>query len=195
MLGLSVASERAWVEVARDALPALLVDHAHCELKAAQSALSLVAKYGHQAPAMVQPLQALASEELAHLRAVRQVLAQRGETLSFPEANPYVSALRTRTLAFGDTHVPPLLDRLLLSALIEARSCERFTLLSQGLVHERLRGMYRGLLASEARHHRLFRALAEQHFGEARVRARYRKLAQMEGEVVAGLSCAPRIHG
>lgn len=194
MLGLLTPTNPVWVEAVEGDLDRLLSDHAHCELKAAQSALSLVARYGGEMPRMVEPLVALATEEADHFRQVQRRIDGRGGRLEPPAVDGYVQALRSAARS-GESHAPALLDRLLVNALIEARSCERFKLLSERLASAELRAFYRALMASEAGHYRLFAGLAEEHFGVDDARARLRELARRESEVAHRLPLGPTVHG
>ncbi|HEY8432117.1 MAG TPA: tRNA isopentenyl-2-thiomethyl-A-37 hydroxylase MiaE [Sandaracinaceae bacterium] len=194
MLGLLVPTDRSWLDAVRGQLDRLLSDHAHCELKAAHSALSLVGRFGGEAPEIVAPLLALAKEETGHFDLVHRRIEERGSVLAIPASDGYVVALRRAARADHRDH-PVLLDRLLISALIEARSCERFALLADGLDSAELRGFYRGLMESEARHYRLFCRLAEQRFGFEATRARLATLAAREAEVVHALPLGPTVHG
>jgi tRNA 2-(methylsulfanyl)-N6-isopentenyladenosine37 hydroxylase len=194
MLGLLTPTDPRWVESAEANLPGLLSDHAHCELKAAVSALSLVSRFGPQHSVLVEPLSALAHEETEHFQAVTQALAGRGGQLGFQEADGYVNALWDLTKPERQSH-SVLFDRLLVSALIEARSCERFKLLSEGLKDAELAAFYRGLMESEARHYRLFCGLAEDIFGVKPARERLSVLARREAGVASALPLGPKVHG
>jgi tRNA-(ms[2]io[6]A)-hydroxylase len=194
VLGLLTPTDPAWAEAAERDLPRLLSDHAHCELKAAQSALSLLARFGGEWPELNAPLLALAHEEADHYGAVVVRLDQRGVPLSLPDTDEYVRELRRAANLDRNAGVPALLDRLLVSALIEARSCERFKVLSEHLKDESLRAFYRELMASEARHFSLFRDLAEARFGRE-ARARLEVLAVREGNLTARLPLGPTVHG
>ena len=136
-------------------------------LKAAQSALSLVARFGAEDPDLVAPLVALAHEETEHFAQVHERLRGRGTVMSHPGSDEYVAALRRAAGADRDERQDPLLDRLLVSALVEARSCERFKLLSERLADGSLRSFYRDLMVSEAKHYSLFFSLAFDRFGDA----------------------------
>lgn len=195
MLGLLSPTDPAWVEHAERDLTGLLADHAHCELKAAQSALSLLARFGGEMAELSAPLVALAHEETEHFAQVMQRLGARGGTLSLPGTDEYVALLRKASNEDRGHGFPALLDRLLVSALIEARSCERFKLLSEQLNDASLRGFYRDLMASEARHFALFRDLAEARFGAEAARARLRTLAEREGRLAEKLPLGPTVHG
>ena len=194
MLGLLEATDPAWVDAVEEDLDGLLSDHAHCELKAAQSALSLVGRYGGTHPQLVAPLLELAREEADHFGEVHARVAARGAAIGLPSPDPYVVALRAIAKA-EHPGVPVLLDRLLIASLIEARSCERFKLLSERLRSAELRAFYRDLMASEARHHRLFVSLAEEVFGAEQARARLRALAEREGSIAGALPLGPTVHG
>ncbi|MCZ7683745.1 MAG: tRNA-(ms[2]io[6]A)-hydroxylase [Sandaracinaceae bacterium] len=194
MLGLLVPTDPSWLDAARGQLDRLLSDHAHCELKAAHSALSLVGRFGGEAPEIVAPLLALAKEETGHFDQVHRRIEDRGGTLAIPASDGYVVALRRAAREDHQAH-PVLLDRLLICALIEGRSCERFALLADGLDSAELRGFYGGLMESEARHYRLFCRLAEDRFGFEAARARLSTLAAREAEVVHHLPLGPTVHG
>ncbi len=193
MLQLLQPTSGQWVSAAVNQLDRLLADHAHCEMKAAQSALSLASRHGAEAPEIVGPLTELATEEIEHFRQVHGHADRRGIRIDPPAADDYVRALMR--LARRDQQAPILLDRLLVSALIEARSCERFQLLSKRLAENELGPFYRDLMESEARHFRLFCRLAESHFGAAKARARLTLLAQYEADVAASLPLGPTVHG
>lgn len=176
-----------WIGVAVAGLDATLVDHAHCEKKAAASALKLVADHPDR-PELVRSLAKLAQEELQHFLAVLAELGRRGLGLSADEGDPYARAL-VRLVRGGEG---ALVDRLLVSALIEARSCERLHLLAGALPDARLRELYARLAQSEAGHERLFVELARRH--GAGVDARLDALAAAEARIVGELPLLPRIH-
>ncbi len=195
MLGLLKPTDPAWVQAAETDLPGLLSDHAHCELKAAQNALSMLARFGGEAAPLCEPLGALAREEAEHFAEVERKLRARGGRLGSPGPDDYVVKLRAAAAALrGDGH-PALLDRLLVAALIEGRSCERFRLLSEGLRDADLRAFYRELMASEARHFALFSTLAAECFGVDDSRARFATLAAAEADIAERLPLGPTVHG
>jgi tRNA-(ms[2]io[6]A)-hydroxylase len=195
MLALLEPTSPTWVDAAAADLPGLLSDHAHCELKAAQSALSLIGRYGGEAPVLIEPLSELAREETAHFAEVQTTLAGRGGRLGRPRRDDYVGALRAAAASDRHQDRPALLDRLLVAALIEGRSCERFKLLSERLPDSALRTFYAGLMASEARHFTLFTSLAAECFGVAESRARLRTLAAREASIAHTLPLGPTVHG
>ena len=149
MLHLQAATGSGWLPRALSDVGELLLDHAHCEQKAAGNAVALLFRYPHH-DFLMEPLAALAQEELEHFRQVLARLEARGLRFRAQRASPYAGRLRT---VVRNAEPERLLDTLLCSALIEARSCERFLLLAQGCPDPDLAGFYRGLLASEARHH------------------------------------------
>lgn len=194
MLHLLAPTDPSWVEAVESDLDRLLSDHAHCELKAAQSALSLLGRFACELPEAVPDLVALAREETAHFHEVHQRLLARGNTLPAPDVDGYVQALRAAARS-DHRDQPALLDRLLVCALIEARSCERFKLLSEKLADDDLRGFYRALMVAEARHYKLFYDLASARFGEPTARTRLATLASREAEVAHRLPLGPTVHG
>ncbi len=194
MLGLLASTDPSWVDAVEGDLDRMLQDHAHCELKAAQSALSLVARFGGDSPGLIEPLVALAREETEHFAEVERRMRERGGAMSVPEPDRYVTGLQKASRE-GAGARPLLFDRLLVSALIEARSCERFKLLASRLADASLRAFYADLMASEARHFQLFARLARERFGEQETRSRLQILAEREASLVASLPLGPTVHG
>ncbi len=186
---LRTTTDPRWIEAALADLDATLADHAHCEKKAAASAVKLVADNADK-PDLVRKLAKLAQEETQHFLGVLQELALRGRTLPPDGGDPYVQALLR--LAGGGRG--RLAEQLLVFALVEARSCERLHLLGEALPDPRLREFYRRLAQSEAGHERLFVDLARVHSGGIDVDHRLAEMADEEAAVVAGLPLLPRIH-
>jgi tRNA-(ms[2]io[6]A)-hydroxylase len=186
---LRSATGPTWLPVALGAMDRTLSDHTHLEKKAAASALKLVADHP-ELPWLVRPLARLAQEEMRHFLAVLAELGRLGHPLLPDEGDPYARRLR-RLVRGGGTD--RLVDRLLVAALIEARSCERLALLAAGLTEARLRDLYERLARSEAGHETLFLDLARTVAGEA-ADARAAELAEAEAAIVAGLPVLPRIH-
>lgn len=199
MLCLTTETDPSWALRALSDLPALLCDHAHCEMKAASNALSLAARLPDH-PAIARSLVALAKEELEHYDAVLLELMRRQIRLPPPEVDAYAAELRAATRKVGRP-APELVlaDRFLVAALIEARSCERLGLLAKALAaagEDKLAAFYEELFASEARHYRLFVDLAIEISGsEPAVRARLAELASVEGAIASRLGSAPQVHG
>jgi tRNA-(ms[2]io[6]A)-hydroxylase len=145
-------------------------------------------------PSLVEPLTALAREESEHFRLVHEQLDRRSERLGLPASDGYVTKLIAA--ARKDRHeYPTLLDKLLVAALIEGRSCERFRLLAERLPLADLRAFYRDLMVSEARHFTLFCTLATDAYGRDATRSRLTMLAAREAEIVKDLSVGPQVHG
>ena len=196
MLCLKVPTDGAWATAALRDADAVLLDHAHCELKAASNALSLVARHPGDLE-MARALSDLAREEIEHFQRVVAVLAARGVPLGSPPVDAYAAALRRAASALPRVAgVSVLVDRLLVGALIEARSCERFQLLAEaagegeGDGDGELHDLWRELLASEARHYRTFVDLAVRAAGgdRALVVARLERMAEAEGALVIALA-------
>ncbi len=178
-----------WVQVATSDLDALLDDHAHCEKKAAASALSLIVAYpAHDE--LVRRLSALALEELQHFRMVHERLLARGRSLGGDKGDPYAK----RLLALARPNRGRLTDRLLLLGLIEARSHERLGLLAENLLDPDLARFYRQLAEAESRHAEMFRELASVYHEREAVEERLSALARAEAEIVESLPILPRIH-
>jgi tRNA-(ms[2]io[6]A)-hydroxylase len=191
MLCLKVPTDSTWAAMALRDVDAVLVDHAQCELKAASNALSLAAR--HPADhALVLALTDLAREEIDHFQRVVSELAARGRVCEAPAEDEYAAELRRAVAAtVRPPRLAPLVDRLLVCSLIEARSCERFKLLSEASdPADRAGALWSELLAAEARHYRIFVDLAVRAAGgdrEATV-ARLDRLADVEGAIVSGLA-------
>ena len=207
MLCLKHPTSPRWVEAALADLDAVLVDHAHCEMKAASNALSLAVRASHS-PKVVTHLVALAEEELSHFRRVFEELARRGISLGPPPLDAYAAELRKVVRAEregtpsgnGVSATVALVDRLLVAALIEARSCERFRLLADALRESGppdLHALYHELLAAEARHFRTFVDLAHDvaRPDDRWVEARLEVVARLEGDLSSRLTSRPTIHG
>ena len=192
MLCLKVHTDDSWADTAMRDVDAVLVDHAHCELKAASNALSLVGRHPGDA-ALAHALSELAREEIEHFQRVMALLTSRRVALGPPPVDAYAAALRRAAgaLARGPS-VTALVDRLLVAALIEARSCERFQLLAEtARGHDAaLHALWRDLLAAEARHYRTFVDLAVLAAGGDRdaVSGRLEQLAEAEGAIVTALA-------
>src|ERR1700678_1104782 len=190
MLCLKVPTDGGWAKAAARDANATLVDHAHCEMKAATNALSLATRHSGDLE-LVLALSAVAREEIEHFARVVTILAERGVALGPPAVDEYAAELRRATSAGArDRVLPPIVDRLLVGALIEARSCERFHLLAAVTKDETLRALWNELLASEARHYRTFVDLAVRAAGGERrgVLGRLDRLAPAEGAIVLALA-------
>jgi len=190
MLSLASSTEPAWAARALASLDEVLIDHAHCEKKAAGMAVRLLFSYPHHA-FLQAPLARLAREELAHFEEVLAALHARGLRLRPQRPAPYAGRLRERVRR---SEPERLVDLLLCSALIEARSCERFGLLARAVAEPSLARFYAGLLEAEARHHRVYLDLAAEALPRERVRARLAELAAHEACVLSQASDLARLH-
>jgi tRNA-(ms[2]io[6]A)-hydroxylase len=187
---LQSRTDGRWLQVALADLDAVLLDHAHCEKKAALSAMSLVSAYPHLTE-LVSRCVRLAQEELRHFQQVHERILERGLRLGRDFGDPYAQELARLVRSGGPGR---LTDRLLVCSLIEARSCERLDLLASGLNDQSLAGFYRTLARAEAGHFVLFTDLARFYDEPAAVEARLLELAREEAGIVAGLPIEPRIH-
>ena len=181
------------VEALRSPLE-LLNDHAHLEKKAAANALELLNRWPEPNPPenWVSAMTAIARDEVEHLSAVCRLLARRGGRLSRSHRNDYAS--RLRDLVRKGAGPGELVDRLMVSALIEARSCERFLLLAEACDDPELAKLYRGLWASEHGHYRTFIQLAEQIQPADRVAQRWDEMLDAEAAIIARQDPGPRMH-
>lgn len=172
----------------------LLADHLYLEKKAAANALELVHRWPEGGPAAdwILPLAAIAADETVHLRTVARILKRRGGGLERGHRNPYAQGLRA--LVRRGRGSEELLDRLLVSALIEARSCERFGVLARRSRDAELASLYRGLHASERGHFGVFLSLARQAVPAAEVRRRWEWMRRAEAEVLAVQPPGPSLH-
>jgi tRNA-(ms[2]io[6]A)-hydroxylase len=185
MLGLQLPTDPRWVNLAEKDLEEILTDHAYCEQKAATSCISLIQAYPDRED-LVRELAPIVTEEWGHFRAVLQELEKRSLKLGRQRKDEYVNKL----LAFqkkGVSREERLLEQLLTCALIEARSCERFRLLSLYINDEKLRGFYHKFMVSEAGHYRLFLDLAKQYFDEEKVKIRWQEYLHREADIMEEL--------
>lgn len=182
MLGLKLPTDPRWVNLAEMDLGEILTDHAYCEQKAATSCISLIQGYPER-ERMVRELAPIVTEEWGHFRAVLREMDKRELKLGRQRKDQYVNKL----LAFqkkGGSRDDALLEKLLIFALIEARSCERFRLLSLHINDEELREFYHRFMISEAGHYRLFIELARDYFGEEKANARWEEYLAREAEIM-----------
>ena len=190
MLNLAAETDPHWLASALEHLDDVLVDHAHCEKKAAGAALKLLFAYPHHR-FLQAPISALAREELEHFDAVLGILEARGIPYRSQAPSPYAALLHAEVRSVEPDRA---LDVLLVGALIEARSCERMKLLADALTDAELAGFYRGLLASEARHHGVYLGIAVELAGERAARARLTELARIEAEILTRPAPFVRMH-
>jgi tRNA 2-(methylsulfanyl)-N6-isopentenyladenosine37 hydroxylase len=191
VLGLKRPSSRKWAEAALADPIRILIDHAHCEKKAAASALSLITTYPARAE-IVEAMTALAKEELEHFERVVVELRSRGAGLKPDRADVYVNKLRALIRPKEPAHG---LDRMLVAALIEARSCERFKILAETSPDAALRTLYRELMGSEASHYATFVNLARCFADKPTIDERLEELLVLEARIVEALGDEATMHG
>ncbi len=184
-LGLQLPTDPRWVNLAEIELGEILTDHAYCEQKAATSCISLIQAYPDHTE-LVEEVAPIVTEEWGHFRMVLAELKKRGLQLGRQRKDEYVNQL----LGFQEKGQPreqALLDKLLICAMIEARSCERFRLLSLHCSEEDLRGWYHKFMIAEAGHYRLFLDLAELYFEKEKAQARWRECLVFEASIMENL--------
>jgi tRNA 2-(methylsulfanyl)-N6-isopentenyladenosine37 hydroxylase len=185
ILGLQLPTDPRWVNLAQLCLEDVLSDHAYCEQKAATTCISLIQRY-NQKEKLVNALAPIVTEEWGHFRLVLAELHKRGLKLGRQRKDEYVNAL-VQFCQTGGAEEGRILDQLLMMAMIEARSCERFKRLSEGLEDEYLRKFYRRFMESEAGHYTLFIDLAETYVDKEKVRNRWKEWLAHEASVMQKL--------
>ena len=182
MLNLKLPTDPRWVDIASMNLGDILIDHAYCEQKAASSCISLILRFP-DLERLVDELAPVVAEEWAHFERVMEQLRKRGIPFGWPRKDEYVIAL----LGFvkkGGSRMQQLTEQLLMNALIEARSCERFKLLWKNLEDDELKNFYYELMISEAGHYVNFITLARHYYPEEKVNARWAEWLAFEAEVL-----------
>ena len=193
ILGLQLPTDPRWVDLAGKSIEEILTDHAYCEQKAATSCISLIQRYSEREK-LVKELSPIVTEEWGHFRLVLQELEKRNLKLGKQRKDEYVNKLIEFQKQGGSVE-GRMLDQLLTMALIEARSCERFKRLSEGLNDEYLRNFYRRFMESEAGHYTLFIELAETYIDKEKVRKRWAEWLKYEADVIDNLEVrGDRIH-
>ncbi len=193
MLGLKLKTDPRWVNLAQMSLEDILTDHAYCEQKAATSGITMIQKFPDKYE-MVKKLAPLVTEEWGHFRLVLQEMDKRNLRLGVQRKDDYVNALIDFQIK-GGSREDRFLDKLLTFALVEARSCERFRLLSLELEDEDLKQFYHKFMVSEAGHYRMFLDLAHLYFPEERVNKRWNEFLTYEYQVMTNLELrGDRVH-
>src|SRR3982750_2040050 len=193
ILGLKLTSDPRWVNLAEMQLEEILTDHAYCEQKAATTCITLIQRYSDKEK-LVNELSPIVTEEWGHFRLVLAELHKRGLKLGKQRKDEYVNQLLAFQLKGGHWE-DRFLDHLLTMALIEARSCERFKRLSEGLNDSYLKSFYRRFMESEAGHYTLFIELAETYLPKDKVRRRWKEWLKYEAGVIGQLEVrGDRIH-
>ena len=185
MLGLKLATDPRWVNLAQMAVEDILTDHAYCEQKATSTCIALIQQYPDR-ELLVQKLVPVVAEEWAHFKMVLDELKKRGLKLGTQRKDEYVFELN-KFFTKGNSKEVRFLDNLLMAALIEARSCERFRLLSIGINDDDLKLFYYKLMIAEATHYRLFLDLAEYYFAKEMVKKRWNEWLDYETKVLKEL--------
>ncbi|PLK42277.1 MULTISPECIES: tRNA-(ms[2]io[6]A)-hydroxylase [unclassified Emticicia] len=184
-LGLKLPTDPRWVDIAEMNLADILIDHAFCEQKAASSCISLIVRYPEKEK-LVETLTPVVAEEWGHFQRVLKEMRKRGIKLSHKRKDEYVEKLQACITKTSDNGIR-LMEQLLICALIEARSAERFKLLSENIADESLRKFYHELMISEAGHYRNFIELAEEYMPKEQVRERWVRFLEQEAEIMKTL--------
>lgn len=193
ILRLQLPTDPRWVNIAEKNIEEILVDHAYCEQKAATSGISLIVKYPDKTR-LVEEMTDLVAEEWSHFERVLAELKKRGFELGRNRPDEYVVQL-SKHIRKGDKRERQLMDHLLVNALIEARSCERFKLLWKNLEDEELKKFYYELMVSEAGHYVSFVKLAKEYMPADIVDARLKELLEIEADIISKLEHRPdRMH-
>ena len=193
MLGLQLPTDPRWVNIVEKNIEEILTDHAYCEQKATSTAISLIVSFPEYTE-LVQEMVLLVKEEISHFKMVHDKILERGWTLGRDRKDDYVIAL-TKFFPKGGSRTTQLVHRLLYAALIEARSCERFRLLSEQLEDKTLADFYRKLMVSEANHYTMFLGFARQYGDREEVDKKWKALLAFEAEIMQDLSKKETIHG
>ncbi len=194
MLGLKLPTDPRWVNIVEKNIHEILTDHAFCEQKAASTAISFIVQYPELSD-LVKEMTVLAQEEMSHFEMVHNIMLKRGMVLGRERKDNYVRDLH-QFFPKGGSRSDQLVHKLLYAALIEARSCERFRLLSESLADKSLQKFYRKLMISEAHHYTLFLKLARQ-YGEniEKVNNKWEELLEYEAGLMKALGKKETMHG
>ena len=193
MLGLKLSTDPRWVNIAEMNIDEILTDHAFCEQKAASTAISLIVGFPEYTE-LVQEMITLVEEEISHFKMVHDLIIERGKSLGRDRKDAYVVSL-LKFFPKGGSRTTQLVHRLLYAALIEARSCERFRLLSENLSDQKLAKFYKKLMISEAHHYTMFLNFARQYGDRNEVDAKWNALLEFEANIMKHLSRTESIHG
>lgn len=196
MLGLKLPTDPRWVNIVERNIEEILTDHAFCEQKAASNAISMIVQYPHF-PDLVQAMVEISKEEMEHFGMVHDKLLERGMKLGWERKDPYVNDLMdylksTRSGGSRDSH---FVNQMLFAAMIEARSCERFKILSEEIIDDDLREFYRSLMESEARHYTTFLKFARKYGNGIDVDARWQEFLDFEASLMEKYGKSETMHG
>ena len=193
MLGLKLPTDPRWVNLAEKSLEEILTDHAYCEQKAASTCISLIQVFPDK-ERLVDEVSPVVTEEWGHFRMVLKELKKRDLKLGKQRSDEYVKEL-IKFQKKGGNREDQLLEKLLMAALIEARSCERFRLLSEGLADEEMRNFYHEFMVSEAGHYKMFISLANNYINPDKVKKRWHEWLEFEASVMKNMQLSgERIH-
>lgn len=196
MLGLKLPTDPRWVNIVEKNIQEILIDHAYCEQKAASNAISMIVKFPEY-PDVVEAMTEICQEEMEHFGQVHAKLLERGYTLGVERKDAYVNDLMEylKSAFPGESRVSYFVNRMLFSAMIEARSCERFRLLSEEINDEDLRNFYRSLMESEARHYTTFLQFARKYGHGIDVDVRWQQFLDFEATLMEKYGKDETIHG
>ena len=193
MLGLQFETETSWTEIAKKDLQQILTDHAFLEQKAASNAVSIIINYSEET-ALVQAMSEIAIEEMQHFKMVHNFMVKRGMVLGREQKNDYAIQLQKFFTKTKD-RTNALVQRLLIAALIEARSCERFKVFSENMEDAELSQFYKDLMISEANHYTLFLGFARQYQEREIVDKKWNALLAFEAEIMKNRGTTAKVHG
>lgn len=193
MLGLKLVTDPRWVNIVETNIEEILTDHAWCEQKAASNAISLIT-YNSELEELVTELLVIAKEELDHLQLVHNLIKSRGLTLGRERKDHYVNELY-KFMKKDGSRKDALVDRLLFSAMIEARSCERFKVLSENIKDQELAKFYRDLMISEAGHYTTFLGFARKYVDNFDVDKRWQEWIEFETSIIVNYGKNETVHG
>ncbi len=191
-----MATDPRWVNIVERNLEDILIDHAFCEQKAASNAISIIVQYP-QYPDLVETMVQICQEEMEHFKMVHDLIKERGFKLGFERKDPYVNDLakylkKEQNNGSREGH---FVNQMLFAAMIEARSCERFKILSEELEDKELKAFYRMLMESEARHYITFLNFAKKYGGKIPVEKRWEDFLNFEAELMKQYGKSETIHG
>lgn len=193
MLGLKLPTDPRWVNIAEKNIEEILTDHAFCEQKATSTAISLIVSFPEYSD-LVEAMIALVKEEISHFKMVHDKILARGWKLGRDRKDDYVSKL-VQFFPKGGSRTTQLVHRLLYAALIEARSCERFKLLSENIKDQELATFYKNLMVSEANHYTMFLGFARQYGDRTEVDKKWQALLDFEADIMKDLGTKETMHG
>ncbi len=193
MLGLKFETETSWVEIAKAGLQQVLTDHAFAEQKAASNAVSIIINYSEETE-LVRAMSDIAIEEMEHFKMVHEFMVERGMVLGREQKNDYAKHLHSFFVKTSD-RTDALIQRLLIAALIEARSCERFKVFSENIEDKALSDFYKELMVSEANHYTVFLGFARQYQDRKIVDEKWEGILAYEAEFMKNRGTSAKVHG